>query len=168
MALLYFYNSNAKGDGFEVVDKNWVAIYGGIDPSMSTPEQLAEKGFYKYTAAVTPFFNSNIFTLRSEVSIEGTNAIQTYTVEPLPLPESKTSYLKEVDSRAYAILLPTDWMVVRQAETGATVPENVLLWRQATREGAQVKKEAIESCETAEELESYVNSEEYNQWPTLA
>lgn len=168
MALVYYYNANAEGDSPKVVDKNWVAVYGGIDPSESTPEQLSEKGFYKYNPAFPPEYNPRIFSLQSEIVVEGTEANQTFSVESLPLSESKASYSSEVDSKAYSILLPTDWMVVRQAETGATAPENILLWRQATREGAQVKKEAIESCKTAEELESYVNSEEYNQWPTLA
>ena len=163
--MTYYYNINAQGEEPTVVDKNWVAYYGGIDPDQSTPEELAEQGFYLFHYGDVPSFNPNIYTLVAVIDLVGTDAYQVFSLDPLPLPDSKKSYTDAVDSKAYSLLQPTDWVVVRQAETGVEAPENVTSWRESVRLEAQTKRDAIGNCDNPEELDDYVNSPEYFEWP---
>ena len=166
MACAYYYNSNATPpDESQTVDKNWVAYYGDIDPATSTPEQLAGAGFYCFTYANFPAVNPNIYTVESQFVIEGTNATQDYTVVPLPLPDSKGTYTSEVKAKAYSILQPTDWLVVRSVENGAPIPTDWDNWRESIRLESQTKVAAIDACESADDLEAYVTSEAYSYWP---
>jgi len=165
MALLYFYNSNAGENDSKVVDKNWVAYYGGIDPSVSTPGQLAAAGFYKFTNSQPPAFNPLIYTLESSFVIEGNDATLAYAVQLLPLTDSKTTYEQAVSSKAYSLLQPTDWVVVRQSETGVEALPETITWRESIRTAAESKTDAIQGCESPESLDTYVNSEEYSHWP---
>jgi hypothetical protein len=165
MTLAYYYNSNAVPPESQVVDKNWVAYYGGIDPSTSTPEQLAAAGFYLYTQTAAPTVNPQIYTVESSFVTEGTNATSVYTVVPLPLSESKGTYTSETKAKAYTILQPTDWLVVRQVENGSSIPTDWNDWRESIRLESQGKVAAIDACETADALETYVSSEAYSYWP---
>lgn len=166
MACNYYYNSNAiPGVDANVVDKNWIAYHGGIDPATSTPEQLAEAGFYCYQQTSPPDINPQIYTLESQFVIKGTNATQEFTVVALPLAESKETYTETVKSKAYSILQPTDWLVVRNAENGATIPPDWDGWRESVRMESQTKVSAIGACQTADALEAYVTSEAYSYWP---
>jgi hypothetical protein len=164
MALNYYYNSNAVPPDAQIVDSNWVAYYGGIDPATSTPAELAAAGFYLYIATPAPQVNYQIYTLETTWVITGTDATQEYTVVALPLPESKGTYTTEVNSRAYAILQPSDWLVVRQQENGTPIPANWNAWRQEIRLEAQNKVTAITACTTADELNTYVSSAAYAYW----
>lgn len=164
MTCPYYYNSNAVPPESQIVDKNWVAYYGGIDPATSTPEQLAAAGFYCYTQSPSPTVNTQIYTVESSFVIDGTNATQEYTVVPLPLTESKSTYVTQTNSQAYDILLPTDWLVVRSVENGTVIPANWNTWRQTIRVEAKNKVENIYACETAEELDTYVSSESFTYW----
>ena len=164
MTCNYYYDSD-PGTSTSVVDKTWVVIYGGIDPATSTPEQLAAAGFYCYVPSTSPTVNTNIYTVESTWVITGTNATQEYTVVPLPLDGSKGTYTSEVKAKAYSILQPTDWLVVRQVENGSTIPTDWNTWREDIRLESQDKVTAIESCEDADALETYVTSEAYSFWP---
>ena len=165
MDFTYYYNSNATPPESQVVDKNWVAYYGGIDPDTSTPEQLAAAGFYCYTDTPAPAVNPQIYTIEPSFVIKGTNATQEYTVVALPLTDSKGTYTTAVKSKAYSILQPTDWLVVRKTENGTEIPEAWNTWREDIRLESQDKVTAIDSCESAEALEIYVTSEAYSYWP---
>lgn len=165
MSCAYYYNSNAIPPESQIVDKNWVAYYGGIDPATSTPEQLAEAGFYCFTQGAAPAVNPNIYTLESQFVVTGTNATQDYTVVPLPLPDSKGTYTSEVKAKAYSILQPTDWLVVRKVENGTEISADWNNWRESVRVESQTKVSAIDACATADELEAYVTSEAYSYWP---
>lgn len=166
MACNYYYNSNAiPGVNANVVDKNWIAYHGGIDPATSTPEQLAEAGFYCYQQTSPPDINPQIYTLESQFVIDGTNATTEYTVVALPLSNSKATYTETVKAKAYSILEPTDWLVVRSLENGAAVPTDWNDWRESVRVESQTKVAAIEGCATADDLEDYVTSDAYDYWP---
>jgi hypothetical protein len=41
MTCNFYYNPTASSLEQKIVDKNWVAFYGGIDPDTSTPVELA-------------------------------------------------------------------------------------------------------------------------------
>jgi NADH:ubiquinone oxidoreductase subunit len=164
MALNYYYDSNAVPPDSQVVDSNWVAYYGGIDPATSTPAELAAAGFYLYIATPYPTFNPSIYAVEAKWVITGTDATQEYTVVALPLTESKSTYVTQTNSQAYSILLPTDWLVVREVENGTAIPADWNTWRQTIRVEAKNKVESIYACETADDLEAYVSSEAYAYW----
>jgi NADH:ubiquinone oxidoreductase subunit len=159
-----YYNSNAAPQTAEIYDSNWVAYYGGIDPATSTPAELAAAGFYLYIATPAPQVNGQIYTVEATWVITGTDATQEYTVVPLPLTESKSTYVTQTNSQAYDILLPTDWLVVRSVENGTAIPADWNTWRQTIRVEAKNKVESIYACETADDLEAYVTSEAYAYW----
>jgi hypothetical protein len=163
MACKYYYNTNP--DQPQVADKTWVAINGGIDPTTSTPEQLAAAGYYCYVATTAPTVNTKIYTVESTWVITGTEATQEYTVVPFALDGSKGTYTSEVKAKAYSILQPTDWLVVRQVENDTPIPTDWNDWRESVRLESQGKVTAIESCETADDLNAYVTSEAYGFWP---
>jgi hypothetical protein len=91
MSCAYYYNSNATPFESQIVDKNWVAFYGGIDPETATPAELAAAGFYCYIATTPPTYDPKLYTLTSTWVITGTDASEDYTVVDLPLAEAKTN-----------------------------------------------------------------------------
>lgn len=74
------------------------------------------------------------------------------------------NYVNSVKSTAYAILQPTDWLVVRKVENGTEIPADWNTWREDIRLEAQEKITIIESS-TTEELFAYIESAAYAYWP---
>jgi hypothetical protein len=165
--LTYYYNCNAKDGESKVVDRSWVSTHSGYDPEVYTAEEMAALGFYKYNPSPVPLFNRDIYCLKDGVIIDSLEVNQVLTVEALPLGQSKSTFTQRVNSQAHTLLSPTDWMVVRQAESGIAIPAEISAWREAVRAEAQLKKESIGDCKTAKRLEAYVSSEDYSTWPTL-
>lgn len=165
MTLKYYYNSNAASEESQIVDKNWVIYYGGIDPDSTTPAKLAKAGFYLYTQELPPTVNPLIYKIESSIKIKKNQATSEYTVVPLPLEESKATFLSSVKEKAYQLLQPSDWMVVRSMENGVPVAQDWTEWREAVRVEAKQKTTTIESLETPEELLEYVESAPYFTWP---
>ncbi|MFN9957984.1 MAG: hypothetical protein ACK55I_33185, partial [bacterium] len=69
-----------------------------------------------------------------------------YTNTPKDLTTVKTSSVQQVNSTAYSILLPTDWMVVKAVETSTTVPADWNTWRESIRTTAADTTTAIDSA----------------------
>lgn len=70
---------------------------------------------------------------------------------------------------AGTLLQPTDWMVIREADNGVAMSQDVKDRREEIRHLSGVKVAAIKATTTTEKLAAYVTSAEYNQWePTLA
>lgn len=67
---------------------------------------------------------------------------------------------------AYNLLLPSDWMVVRKVENGEAVPDGYDTWREEVRVVSKTKREFINSCETKEDLTTYVESAAWSIWPS--
>ena len=166
MSCNYYYNSNAVPPDSGVVDKNWVAYYGGIDPDTATPAELAAAGFYCYISAEIPVFNYLIYSLEETINIVGTNAEQAYTVVPLPLGDASSYYNLQVTGTMVNLLSGTDWLVIREVEDSTPIPTDWATWRADVRTEAQTKHDAIGNCADAAELDAYVNSTDYTTWPT--
>lgn len=64
----------------------------------------------------------------------------------------KTQWIAKQKEIASAYLRPTDWYVVRRAETGAVIPAMVLTYREAVRNVSNEREEQIAACTTTEEL----------------
>ena len=80
------------------------------------------------------------------------------------LEQAKSYIVGAINSFAYSILLPSDWAVVRQYETGVAVPADWNAWRQEIRDQAANKAATANACFTNEELNAYCQSEAYLAW----
>lgn len=65
---------------------------------------------------------------------------------------------------AGTLLQPTDWMVIREADNGVVMPQEVKDRREEIRQLSGVKVTAIKATTTTEELAAYVTGPEYSQW----
>lgn len=80
----------------------------------------------------------------------------TYTVKlPPTIDEVRAEKVAAIKAEAYRRLLPTDWYVVRHAETGQPAPAEVLAYRQAVRAVTDVAEQEIASLQTIEEIRAY-------------
>lgn len=80
------------------------------------------------------------------------------------LEEAKSYIGDAINASAYSLLLPSDWAVVRQYETGTVVPADWNTWRQQIRDQAANKAATANACFTNEELNAYCQSEAYLTW----
>lgn len=71
------------------------------------------------------------------------------------LAEVKQDKIEQVKREAYRLLQPTDWMIVRQAETGEDVPLDVLEYRQAVRDATDVAEADIMQLDSVEAVKAY-------------
>ena len=67
---------------------------------------------------------------------ENNQIVINYTDTPKDLVTVQSTSVNTVNNQAYTILLPSDWMVVRQIEDGTQVPANWNAWRQTIRNEA--------------------------------
>ena len=65
---------------------------------------------------------------------------------------------------AGTLLQPTDWMVIREADNGVVMPQEVKGRREEIRQLSGVKITAIKATTTTEELAAYVTSADYSRW----
>ena len=88
----------------------------------------------------------------------------TYTTSPKDLTQLKATFTTQVDQTAYSLLFPTDWMIVRKAETNVAVPDATTTYRAAVRADALANRTAISNATTVEELITVVSS---FTWPVM-
>lgn len=80
----------------------------------------------------------------------------TYRIKlPPTIEEVRAAKVAAIKAEAYRRLLPTDWYVVRRAETGQPAPAEVLAYRQAVRDASDVAEQAIAALQTIEEIRAY-------------
>jgi hypothetical protein len=87
-------------------------------------------------------------------------ATLTYVNTPKDLDVVKQSQIAELKQLAYALLLPSDWMVVRSAETGNPLDENWKNYRQEIRDKTAQYAEAIEAADDVDQI-----AELQYEWP---
>jgi len=71
-------------------------------------------------------------------------AVISYTNTPKDLDGLKAQWKAQVNQNAYAILLPSDWRVIKALETSTTVPADWTTYRAAVRTAAATAVAAIE------------------------
>jgi len=81
------------------------------------------------------------------------------------LTEGKKLATAQVQYTAYNLLLPTDWVVTREMETGVSAPAETTAYRTAVRAAADEKVGTIEGKQKLETLTTYLRSEEFTSWP---
>ena len=126
-----------EGTAFEIngtqYPSNWL--------NLSTPEQKAELGLEEVIATNSPA--NQVYYWVSE-TLSGPTL--TYTNTPKDLTQVKSTAIDQVNSTAYSILLPTDWMVVKAVETSTKTPPAWDSWRQSIRATATSTVSSIEGA----------------------
>ena len=133
---------------------NWskaeLANIGFYPVTQATP---ADNKFYRNGAAsysfsdgvVTETISSTAHEI-ADVTVtdeEGNPTIQTGLI---------SQYKMDIDKRAYDLLQPSDWMVVREMETGVSVPEAWSTYRAGVRTKAAEMKTAVSAVTSVGEL----------------
>lgn len=168
MSCAYYYNSNAVPPNAEIVDKNWVAFYGGIDPGIATPAEVAAAGFYCYIPTTPPAYDSKLYSLDSTWVITGTDASENYTLIELPLPEAKTncvSYEQGQAATQTAAIATASGYTGDVLTTTAALPEvsrpteiqDVFDAQSAVVTELMATITAINACSSIDELNNIVN-----------
>jgi hypothetical protein len=91
------------------------------------------------------------------VSTTQSNGVITYTNKPKDLNMLKTYWNNIIDSTAYKMLLPSDWMVVKALETNSVVSAEWTAYRTSVRDVASAAKAAVALCTTVDEVKQASN-----------
>jgi hypothetical protein len=75
-----------------------------------------------------------------------------FTGTPKDLVTVQSTSVNTVNNQAYTILLPSDWMVVRQVEDGTQVPADWNTWRQTIRNEAANATATITAATTVDQV----------------
>jgi hypothetical protein len=74
-------------------------------------------------------------------------------------------WVAQTRTTAGTLLVPSDWLVIREQDNGTAVPTEWKDWRQAIRMATGDKVAAIEATTTTEELAAYITGADYPVWP---
>jgi len=74
-------------------------------------------------------------------------------------------WTQQTRTTAGTLLVPSDWLVIREQDNGTAVPTEWKDWRQAIRLATGDKVAAIEATTTTDELAAYITGAEYPVWP---
>ena len=84
--------------------------------------------------------------------------------QPKDLDGLKNEFLAKIKESANDQLKSTDWYVIRRADIGALIPEEILDIRGRIRQLCDLKEEVIQGCEDVNELKNYVGSKDFADW----
>ena len=190
----------AKVENNQVVKANSnLASFNNAAPSWSA-EQLAANGIYEVVYDHSNLKNSRFYINGAESfdfandtvtashgsatgkALDDVNATDEDGVELDPvvvISGVKSIEKNHIKSQANNLLHPTDWYVVRNAETATEIPANVSTYRTAVRTKANEMETAIDGAATIEAVEALftyintgtdtnpVNAKPIGEWPTL-
>jgi hypothetical protein len=74
-------------------------------------------------------------------------------------------WAQQTRTAAGTLLVPTDWMVIREADNGTTMDADTKALRQEIRLATGTKVAAIEATADTDALAAYITSNDYSQWP---
>jgi hypothetical protein len=77
----------------------------------------------------------------------------------------KAQWISQVNQTAYSLLVQTDWMVVRKAETNVDVPTETLTYRAAVRTAVVTNRTAIINASDVPALVTIITN---MSWPSGA
>jgi len=144
-------------DGQYIKEGTQFTIDGVTYPSnwlnQSTPEQKSALGLEEVVATNQPY--NPVYYWTGETLDEAT---LTYTGTPKDLTEVKTNAIAQVNSTAYSLLFPTDWMVVKAFETSTKVPTAWNTWRADVRTAAANYTSQIEAAADVDAVATVMSS----------
>lgn len=73
---------------------------------------------------------------------------------------------QQTRTTAGTLLVPSDWMVIRETDNGTTVPPDWRTWREAIRQATGNKVTAIEQTADTAALATYITGADYTAWPS--
>lgn len=76
-----------------------------------------------------------------------------------------TQWSDQTRNTANTLLLPSDWMIVRQVDNGIAIEPAWSSWREAVRLSAGSKVFEINATTTTDELAAYITGPDYPVWP---
>jgi len=142
-----------EGTPFTIGDtqypQNWL--------NLSTPEQKAEIGLEEVIATNSPA-NQQYYWVSTELN----QATLTYVNTPKDLADVKENSINQVLASAYAILQPSDWMVVKAFETSTKINADWNTWRANIRAVADSTRTAITGAADVDAVELIMNTV---NWP---
>lgn len=121
----------------------------GIYPVIQT--STLDERTHRETGGVTYTVNTN------DVSVHYNKVAHTLddvTTDGVVSKGLKTRLKEQVERNAYSILQPSDWMTVRQIETGVTIADNWKTYRAAIRTQAGAMTTAINAVTTITDVPS--------------
>jgi len=153
---MFYYPPNTQyiqeGTEFTIDDvqypPNWL--------NLSTPEEKAALGLEEIITIGYPA-NQTYYWVTETLS----EATLTYTNTPKDLDQCKALAISQVNATAYSLLLPSDWMVTKQVETGTPVAPDWNAYREAVRTTANLAKQEYATCTTVDEIAAITIP-----WPT--
>ena len=138
-----------EGTAFEIngvqYPQNWL--------NLSTSEEKTALGLEEVIATNSPA-NDTYYWVSSTLS----EATLTYTNTPKDLTQVKTTAIAQVNSTAYSILLPSDWMVVKAVETSTKTPAAWDTYRQSVRTTAASAVSGIEGATDVDGVEAVMGA----------
>ena len=154
-----FYSST---DGQYIQENTPFTIDGVQYPAnwlnLSTPEEKFALGLEEVVATNSPA-NDQYYWVSTELN----GASLTYVNTPKDLTSVKDSAFNQVNSTAYSILLPSDWMVVKSIETSTKINADWNTYRVNVRSVADATKTAITGAADVDAVATIMGS---IVWPT--
>ena len=94
--------------------------------------------------------------------VSGPNLDGSWTAIPKDLAGLKTTWTAQFRQTAYALLAPSDWLVVRKQENNTPIPADWITYREAVRTTCAL---AITDMEATTEIEAFITAVTTVQWP---
>jgi hypothetical protein len=73
---------------------------------------------------------------------------------------------QQTRTTAGTLLVPTDWMVIRETDNGTAMDPLIKTWRQDIRMATGTKINAIEATVDTDSLAAYITGTDYPVWPS--
>ena len=138
-----------EGQAFTIGDVQYPANW----LNLSTPEEKLAIGLEEVIATNSPA--SDIYYW---VSSTLEKASLTYTNTPKDLTSVKSNALSQVNSTAYTILQPSDWMVVKATETSTPINPDWNTYRASVRATADQTRTAVTAAQDVDAVATIMGS----------
>ena len=115
-------------NGAQAVEKDGIKHSANIFTNW-TKQQLKNIGYYPYRV-VKEQADSRFYSIGSTshtITNDNTEVVGTVKAIAKDIAEIKKGYLNVVNQRAYGLLHPTDWQVVKAKELGTNFPETYIV-----------------------------------------
>tara|TARA_R110000824_G_scaffold352403_2_gene539472 strand:+ start:295 stop:840 length:546 start_codon:yes stop_codon:yes gene_type:complete len=144
-------------NGAEAVEKDGIQHPASIF-SLWSSEELIKIGYYPYSEIKEQ--SDSRFYSKSKITynISDTSVVGTISALAKDLNEIKKSYLKAINKKAYNLLHPTDWKVIKAQELGTTVDSKLTTYRSAIRTKCNELEKAMNDASTITEITAIIDS----------
>ena len=138
-----------EGQAFTIGDVQYPSNF----LNLSTPEEKADIGLEEVVATNSP--KSDVYYW---VSSTLDKATLTYTNTPKDLTSVKSNALSTVNSTAYSLLFPSDWMVVKAVETSTPINPDWNTYRANVRSTADQTRTAVTAAQDVDAVATIMDA----------